>query len=370
MPTASLSRRALNRATLARQLLLAREKLTPTLAIERLAGMQAQLARPPYIGLWSRLVGFERGQLTRPLEQRQIVRATMMRGTLHLTSARDYLELRATLQPMLTAAMRSALRGRDQGIDVDRLVAAARASFEQGPRTFEQLRAELVRRFPKLNERAMGYTVRMQLPLVQVPTGGDWGFPGTAEFADAEAWLGKPVRRKDATPALVLRYLAAFGPATASDAQTWSGLGGFLEVLDALRPRLVAFRDERDRELFDLPRAPRPGEKVAAPIRFLPEFDNLILAHADRTRIVADEHRRKISTSNLRILPVFLVDGFAAGTWAIERKKQVATLVAEPFEPLPKRVCEELSAEGGRLARFVEPDADSHDVRVGGRARG
>jgi hypothetical protein len=287
MPTTTLNARALNRATLARQMLLARERATPVRAIERLAGLQAQLPRPPYVGLWSRLAGFERDQLTRALARRQVVRATLMRGTLHLASARDYVALRATLQPMLTAGMNSILKRRNQGIDVAALVDAAQACFKQGPCTFERLRAELAKRFPKLDERAMGYTVRMQLPLVQVPSGGEWGFPAAAEFADAEAWLAKPIVKREA-----------------------------------------------------------------------------MLAHADRTRIVADEHRRRIATPNLRILPVFLADGTVAGTWETETKQRVATLTAEPFESLSKRVRDEIVAEGGWLLRFIEPEADTHRVRI------
>ncbi len=339
-----LTRRQLSRATLARQILLAREKVGALEAVERLAGMQAQLARPPYIGLWSRIEGFRREELTRLLAQRKIVRATLMRGTIHLMSARDYLKSRPGLQPMLIQV----LGNRAPGIDVKAVTAAARRFFDQEPRTFDELRAFLHQRFPEPDARAMAYTVRMHLPLVQVPTEAEWGFPGSADFAPAESWLGKRIASEGPVKHLVLRYLAAFGPASPQDAQNWSGLR-LREAFESLRPKLRAFRDERGRELFDLPGAPRPPEETPAPVRFLPEFDSLLLGHADRTRVVADEHRRAIFTPNLFNPPVFLVDGFAAGTWKFERGK----VALKPFAPLPKRVRAELDEEAAALSKFV-----------------
>lgn len=367
-----LTLRALNRATLARQMLLAREKTSALRAIERLAGLQAQLARPPYIGLWSRLEGFQREELTGLVQRREVVRATLMRGTLHLMSAKDYVQLRAALQPMLSRAMRSILGERSKGLDLERLLATARTYLEKEPLTFNQLRPLLMKLNPGGDERAMGLAVRMELPLVQVPTDTKWGYPGTAGFTVAESWLGEPLGTEAKPHALVLRYLAAFGPASVSDVQAWSGLAGLRDVLEELRPKLRVFRDERGRELFDLPKAPRPPEDTPAPVRFLPEFDNLFLAHDDRTRIVADEHRPALTLSNLRILPAFLVDGFAAGTWEIERKKGVAALVVQPFAALSKTVREELAEEGDKLVRFVESDASTFELRFpkGRTARG
>jgi hypothetical protein len=363
MSVTTLTRRELNRATLARQLLLEREKAPVLHAIERLVGLQAQLARPPFIGLWSRLEGFQREELTRLLLRREVVRAPLMRCTLHLMSARDYLTLRAALQPVLGQAMRSALRERAKGLDIQGLVATTRTFFGEEPRTFEELRAFLLERYPKGDERAMGYAVRTHLPLVQVPTEAEWGFPGTADFAVAESWLGAPLEADEKPHPLVLRYLAAFGPATVNDVQTWSGLTGLRDVLEELRPKLRTFQDERGRELFDLPKAPRPPADTPAPVRFIPEYDNLVLAHEDRTRLVADAHRSSIFKSNLRILPTFLVEGFVAGTWKVERKKASATLLLEPFEALSKRAREELAEEGDGLIRFVEGDARTFEVR-------
>jgi hypothetical protein len=358
-----LTSRALNRATLARQMFLAREKTTALDAIERLAGMQAQIPRPPFVGLWSRLSTFRREQLTDLAHQRKIVRATMMRATLHIVSTRDYRAWRATVQPMLSAAMLGVLRGRAEGLDLEALGLAARACLDERPRTFEEIRGVLRAQWPKADERAMGYAVRTHLPLVQVPTDAPWGWPAAACFAVAETWMGKPVAAKADPAALVLRYLAAFGPASPADAQTWSGLRGLKATFEALRPKLRVFQDEKGRELFDLPKAPRPSEDTKAPVRFLPEYDNLLLGHADRSRIIDDEHRKKVVTANLRVLATYLVDGRVAGTWRIERTKKSASLVLEPFTALSRKIREELIEEGTALLRFAEADASTFAVR-------
>ncbi|MEA2559901.1 MAG: hypothetical protein QOH06_1405 [Acidobacteriota bacterium] len=361
----TLTTRQLNRATLARQMLLSREPIAATAAVERLVGLQAQLARPPFVGLWTRLESFQRDDLVQPLRKRQIIRATAMRGTLHLMSAADYVALRGALQPMLTKGMQAILRERAQDLGMDALQAEARAFFGGKPATFDALRNHLKAKNPTADERAMAYAIRMHLPLVQVPTDDAWGFPAAADFALADDWLGKKVPTEEA-PAhtLVRRYLAAFGPATPRDAQVWSGLQSLRGAFEELRPELVTFRDERKRELFDLPEAPRPDEETPAPVRFLPEFDNLVLAHDDRTRVIADEHRPKVTLKNLQVRATFLADGFVAGTWKVERKKKAATLVLEPFGKLAKKTLVELEREGEALLRFVEEDAPETSVRV------
>ena len=361
--TETLTRRQLNRATLARQLLLERHPISAVEAVERLCGLQAQEAKPPYIGLWTRLEAFRGEELSEALRAREVVRATLMRATLHLMSARDYAALRASLAPALTQAM-GVLGARADGLEVEKVLPAARDLLEEQPRTFNELRALLAEAFPRVNDRALGYSVRLQLPLVMVPTESRWGFPSVADFALANAWLGEPLATDDSPEPLVLRYLASFGPATAADAQTWSGLKGIKPVLERLRPQLRVFRDERGRELFDLPAAPRPDDDVPAPPRFLPEFDNLVLSHADRTRVLADEHRGAVVTKNLRVRATFLWDGFVAGTWAAERKKAMATLLLTPFEALSKTAVKALAIEGEALLRFLEEDATSFDVRL------
>ena len=358
----SISERALNRATLARQMLLRREKATPVAVVERLAGMQAQLARPPFVGVWSRIRPFEAADLVKAIERRDIVRGTLMRGTLHLVSRKDYFVFRAVMQPALTAGMQAILRERADSLDIVALVKAARAYFGAEPRTFAELRGHLMELFPKVDERAMGYAVRMHLPLVQTPQAGSpWAYPSSSDFAVAESWLGTTLKKADAAT-MAWRYLAAFGPARADDLKTWSGLANAREVLEALRPQLTTFSDERGRELFDLPKAPRPNEDEPAPVRFLPEFDNLLLAYADRTRFIAKEHRPHIASRNLFVPATFLVDGAIAGTWRVERKRKSATLELKPFVALTKAVRRELAEEGDSLLRFMEPDAETFAV--------
>lgn len=359
-----MSRAALNRALLARQMLLARETATPATAVSRLVGLQAQLARPPFVGLWSRLQGFERDHLISAVQQRAIVRATLMRSTLHLWTAQDYRQLRGTVQPALTRAMRSTLGKRVAGVDIDDLLEVGRRFFAAGPRPFKALRQALEERFPTGDVRALAYTVRTHLPLVQVPTAAPWAYPGAADFALAEDWLGGPVDLSAPDPrALALRYLAAFGPATPADFQSWSGLTATREVLDGLRPDLVLLQDTRGRVLFDLPGAPRPPGDTPAPARFVAAFDNLVLGHADRERIVSEQHRPRMCTKNLQVPPTILVDGFVAGTWRAERVRRVGTVVVQPFAPLDPAARRGLAEEGEALARFVEPKARSWSVR-------
>ena len=360
-----VSARALGRATLARQMLLAREKHDVVDAVERLGGLQAQLPRPPFVALWARLDGFTRDRLHDAVRARTVVRATMMRGTLHLVSARDFVRFRAALQPMLSASMAAVLRERFMAEFLTPVTAAARALLAAQPRTFEALRAELSRAFPGIDERALGYAVRMHVPLVQVPDEAmEWGWDIGPAFALADAWLGTPVPTFDdgALAALVRRYLGAFGPATPADMQCWSGLKGLRTTFDAMRDELVTLRDARGRELFDLPDAPRPDEDVDAPPRLLPEFDSLVLSFDDRTRVIADAHRPIVVSKNLQVAATFLVDGVVAGTWKVTRARGVATLVATPFAAVRTRDRRTLEREGEALLRFVDPDARGHAV--------
>lgn len=361
--TAVVNQRALNRALLARQLLLAREQLTPIEAIERLAGLQAQVPRPPFVGLWTRLADFDRAQLTSRLHDRSIVRATMMRGTIHLMSAADYLAFRPVLHAALVSVPESMFRRQLAGHDLATIVATGREFFER-PNTFDALRKNFAERRPELDARAPAYLVRMHVPLVQKPTEDAWGYPASADFALADDWLGAPVSIAPAAPhELVRRYLAAFGPATPADAQAWSGLGALRSVFEDLRPGLVTMRDERKRELFDIPGAPRPGADAPAPVRFLPEYDNILLGHKDRSRIIDDAHRSIISTANLQIRATFLVDGRVAGTWRVEKARKSATLVLEPFGKTTKKTRAALEDEGEELLRFIEPGAASLQIR-------
>jgi Winged helix DNA-binding domain len=363
-PAATISTRALNRAFLARQMLLERHRTTALDAIGRLVGMQAQVARPPFVGLWTRLANFTRAELTAALHDRRVVRVTAMRGTLHVMTSADYIALRGAMQPMLTKGTLAILRDRAAALDMELLDAEGRKFFAKSPATFDALRDHLKAKFPKRDERAMAYAIRTHVPLVQVPTDAPWAFPAAADFTLADGWLSTKVSTAATTAeALVLRYLAAFGPATPGDAQAWSGLAGLREVFESLRPSLVTFRDERKRELFDLPRAPRPDADVDAPVRFIPDFDNLVLSHDDRSRIMADAHRGRVTLKNLQVRATILVDGMVAGTWKSERKRKTAVLVIEPFATVAKRARTSLEEEGERLLAFLEDDAPERVIR-------
>ena len=362
MPPQSISARGLNRATLARQMLLAREHIKPARAIERLAGMQAQVPRPPFVGLWTRLEAFTREDLLNAIELREVVRGTLMRGTIHLVSTKDYLAFRRTLQPALSEGL-SILKDRVKDVDIPAVVTQGTAFFTRGAGTFAALRDHLKRGAANIDERALAYIIRLHLPLVQTPTAGaPWGYPAAAEFAIAESWIGQPIDAKEDPEALAMRYLAAFGPATANDFRTWSGIRAAREIFEALAPKLVVLRDDRKRELFDLPKAPRPDESTEAPVRFLPEFDNLLLAYTDKSRFVEPPHQSRLTTKNLLLPATFLIDGIVAGTWTVASARQTATLTLAPFGPVGKAVRKALEEEGDRLVRFVEPGARTYDV--------
>ena len=355
--------RVLNRATLARQLLLAREKTTPLKAIERLVAMQAQVARPPFIGLWTRLETFEAIDLAKLFRNKEAVRVTALRATLHVMSARDYLAFRGAFQPMFDKGRQSILGPRLATVDIAALEKRARKFFAK-PAPFDSFRDHLLAEDPKCDARALAYACRLRVPLVQVPTDDPWAFPAAAGFQVADTWLGKPVSAKATPPdELVLRYLAAFGPATPADAQAWSGLQGLKEVFERLRPKLVTIQVGK-REYFDLPKASRPDPGVEAPVRFLPDFDNLLLGHQDRSRIVADAHRPKVVSKNLLVAATFLVDGFVAGTWKAAATKKQATLQLTPFGKLDGAARASLEAEGERLLQFLFPEVPAKTIAV------
>ncbi len=317
-----LGSRALNRATLERQLLLRRSDLPVLATIEHLVGMQAQVPLNPYIGLWSRLERFDPDELGRLLVDREVVRIVAMRGTLHLVTADDCLLLRPLMQPVLDAEL---ARHRDhgpalEGVDLSPVLAHARTFLAERPRTGAELRDEFAARFPDLDAPALAYACRNMLAFVQVPPRGVWGRTGQVTSTTAEAWLGRELVHQPSIDEVVLRYLGAFGPATVADVSSWSRLTGMREVVERLRPRLRAFRDDRGRELFDLPDAPRPDPDTPAPSRFLPEYDNVLLSHADRSRFVRDERQGQPWTAPI-IHGTVLHDGTVAGTWHIERDR-------------------------------------------------
>ncbi|MBX5457663.1 MAG: AlkZ family DNA glycosylase [Thermogemmatispora sp.] len=362
-----LNRRQLNRATLACQWLLERVAVSPLEASEHLIGLQAQLPAPPFIGLWTRLRHFRQRELLDLLQRRKIVRATLMRATLHLVSAADYVRFRPALQPALTRSLQSFFRrGGDPAVQ-SAVLEAARSLLQEGPSTFAALRQRLAERFPELAPAYIAYLVRMQLPLVQVPDQEPWGFSTNPRYADASDWLreeGEPWPPEEGMSLLVRRYLAAFGPASLKDLQTWSGLTGLASLVRSLRADLCLYRDEQGQELFDLPNQPLPPEDLPAPLRFLPEFDNLLLAHADRERILPAAYRRAVLLPPGRVLPTILVDGFVAGTWTVQRQRDRHKLLITPFVSLAAGQRDELVAEGERLLAFLSPEAEAERAEV------
>jgi hypothetical protein len=358
-----LSGRAVNRATLARQLLVERAEVSVAAAVGRLVGMQGQDAKHPYVGLWSRVAGFAEEDLDRAVEAREVVRATLFRGTLHLVTAEDYLRFRTTVAPVLEAGLRM-LKERAEGMEPAKVVAAAERILAKEPLTFTEVRDALQAEFPEVNERALGFCTRMLVPLVVYPTGVRWGWPANARFTPAEDWIGKKLHQKEEQGELVIRYLQAFGPATPADFQTWSGLSKAKPVFDSLD--LEQFTDEDGKTLYDVPDAPRPDPGTTVPVRFLPEFDNLLLAHAKRQRIIADEHRPAVFTKNLRIKATYTVDGLVAGLWTAAKKRDVATLTLTPFGRLLKKDLAALEREGTALLGFLEPAAKTYEVVTAG----
>jgi hypothetical protein len=370
MPTDVLNQRALNRALLARQMLLEPAPLPegPGRAdaviamVEHLAGLQAQAPFPPYYGLWSRLAGFQPGDLADLLVGRQVVRIALMRSTIHLVSARDCLTFRPLIQPVLDRSLPAIFGKQFAGLDTAALAGAGRALVDAEPRTFGELSGLLTPDWPGHPPNALAQGVRTLVPLVQIPPRAVWGTAGQSRHTSAEAWLGSPLDPSPSLEAFVTRYLAAFGPATVADVQAWSGLTRLAEVVDRLRPGLRTFRDERGKELFDLPDAPRPAAGTPAPVRLVAEFDNLVLSHADRGRVISPAHRQRLNTRNGIFPGTVLVDGFVAGMWRITRSRGAATLTLEVFVPVSPADRDAIAAEAKRLLGFAAAGVD-HEIR-------
>lgn len=357
-----LTRRALNRALLARQWLDQRRQASVPAAVRHLAGMQAQQAAPPFTGLWTRVENFQTESLRQAIFDKELVRATAMRATLHLLTAADYLEFHSALAPMLQQAFQSQLGKHASSIPMDLALTAARRAFSKDSLTFHELRDAMKEQFPDCNERVIGYGVKTHLELVTVPGDSPYAFQPNSPYTLAQKWLGKPPRKSDATTGLVERYLAAFGPATPADFQAWSGMRGAAAHFATLRAKLSVFQDENGRELFDLPDAPRPGEDTPVPVRFLPEFDNVVLAHKDRSRIIDDEYRSRIVSKNLLVAATFLVDGFVSGVWSVKATKSKAVLSITAFNKLRAQDKKSLTEEGHNLLAFLHPDSPARSI--------
>jgi len=368
-PTGSepvLGRRALNRALLERQLLLRRVPLPVTDAIEHLVGVQAQAPRAPYVALWSRLEGFEATQLESLIEDRRAVRAAaMLRTTIHLVTAADALAMRPILQGVAERGFLSGSPfGRNlAGMPIDEVLSAGHALVAERPRSTAELSRLLHERWPERDAMSLAMAFRYLVPLVQVPPRGLWSRSGGPTFATTEAFLGRPLATETAPDALVVRYLAAFGPASIADIAAWSWLTNLRPVVERLLPTLRTFRDEGGRELFDVANDPLPDPDTPAPPRFLPEYDNVLLSHKDRARITERDRKVPWPAGDGGRMGTFLVDGFTAGTWRIRPEATPVILAIEPWEPLAPAHRAALEGEGVALLGFVAPGR-AFDVRV------
>lgn len=358
----TLDRRALNRALLARQMLLRPARMTALDALERLCGLQAQSPTAPYYALWTRLEAFDSAELEGLLLGREAVRLALMRATLHLVSARDALALRPLLRPVQERGLAGAFGKRLAGVDIDAIAALGRDWTTERPLSFAELGARLAERWPDREPEALAAAVRARVPLVQTPPRGLWGRSGQALHTPLETWSGRPQDAGCTDEALVVRYLSAFGPASVKDMQIWSGLTKLQDAVGRLGSRLVRFRDEQGTELFDLPEASRPDGSIPSRPRFLGEFDQMLLAYADRSRILSETHKRRVFTANGLVRPVFLLDGFVAGKWELRQRGGEALLLVEPFAPLSADDREALGAEGARLLAFAARGC-SHEIR-------
>ncbi|MFD1930117.1 MULTISPECIES: winged helix DNA-binding domain-containing protein [Nonomuraea] len=343
-----LTRRTLNRTALDRQLLLRRAEMSPVEAIRRLVAVQGQEINAPYFGLWSRLASFTQDDLSDLLYGRHVVRGSLLRGTQHLAAADDYLWLRPIMQACLSRSRQAAFGKATGGVDLGELTALAREHLKGRTLTRPQLRDLLAARWPEVEPLALGWSAQALLPLVHTPPNGIWGTGGATPFTLAEEWIGAPLSAELDVETMIVRYLAAFGPASAKDIQMWSGLTRLREVVE--RMPLRRYTDEEGRDLYDLPDAELAPEDASAPVRFLPYFDNLVLAYDDRTRMMADEHRRLVCVGAVTN-PVILVDGFVAGMWWLTK----AGLEIKPFRELPS----EVMAEASRMLAFAgQPEAE------------
>ena len=343
-------------------MLLRREALRPLEAIERIVGLQAQSPPAPYVGLWTRLDKFDPEELSRLILSRRAVRIALMRSTIHLVSARDALAIRPLVQPVIVRATYGGHGRMLAGLEDDVLTKAGRRVLDDGPLTLMEIGTRLKARWPDRDPQSLAMAIRAHVPLVQVPPRGLWQRSGGAKHTSADAWIGRPLSARPNAAKLLLRYLAAFGPASLRDAHAWSGLS-FTEVARRLRPKLRAFKDERGRELFDIPDAPRPDPDEPAPPRFLPEFDNVLLSFDIRSRIVSDPHRPVLFSRNGIIAPTLLVDGFVCGTCVMSRSPNGTVMTIKLFERLAKRDRLMVEEEGYRLLAFTAAGREPFDIR-------
>jgi uncharacterized protein YcaQ len=343
-----LTTRELNRALLARQLLLKRPKQSLTSTLERVAGLQTQYAPSGYVGLWSRLEGFRRPTLTSSLERKRVIQASLMRVTIHMVSGRDYVLFAAGIRGATRKWWLSIQRHALSADEMKKVAALLRKHLEKGPLR----QSELVKIITEAGwPRMAGSGAGLWLDMVRVPPSGTWERRRADLYGLAEDWAGPldSATEEEGLKHLLTRYLQGFGPATLNDAANWAGL-----PVTKLRPvmeraHLRRFRDEQGKQLIDLQRAPLPDPDTTAPVRFLPTWDATLLVHARRTQILPERFRKLVfHTKTPHSVPTFLVDGAVAGTWRYEKGK----VNLSPFEPLPKTTQRELQQEAERLSAF------------------
>ena len=334
---------------------------------EHLVGWQAQTAQSWYVGFWGRIERVQPPEVSAPLERRELVRIALMRSTIHLVTARDCVLLRPLMQPILDRTMQGAFGKHLVGWIEPRSAAAGRRILERQPMPFGELGRALAELWPDRDPASLAQSVRASEALVQVTPRGLWGRSGVAAHTTARAWLGRELDGGGSLDELVLRYLAAYGPASTKDVQQWSGLTRLAQVVRRLRPPLMSFAAQDGRELFDLPDAPRPSADADAPVRYLYDYDNLLLSHADRSRFFVERYARQVFPDNVQPR-IVLIDGAADASWLIQRSKttsDAAVVIVRPFRRLTRQEKDALTAEGVELAQWLEPGARTHDVSIG-----
>ena len=359
-----LTNRQLNRATLARQMLLERSDIGNAEAVRFLGGLQAQQSNDPYIALWSRLSGFRHEDLTALIVNRTLARATTMRGTLHLHTADDLIGFRALVADFLKAMWKSNFLKRFGNEDQKKVLRAGLKLLDaKAPMTAGALGRALQEKFPTAEPLAMSVLLQVNETLVQVPPTRIWGNGSAPMLTRVENWLPPPHTRPLSRIALVRRYLRAFGPASVNDMQIWCRLTKLGAEFEALKDELVTFESEDGRGLYDFPDAPRPDADTPAPVRFLPLYDNVYLGYDNRRRMLAESDAKRVNML-AEFKPALLVDGVISAGWSVESKKGASRLVVEPYHKLRKRDLREIEAEGIPFLKFMQADAKSYDVEI------
>ncbi|WP_112274363.1 winged helix DNA-binding domain-containing protein [Lentzea terrae] len=374
-----LSARELNRALLSRQHLLRRCDEQELDVVSGLVGLHAQIPVGPYMALWSRLRRYDPLRLSRLIESRELVRTALMRSTIHLVTPDDCMTLRPLVQQVLDRDLftNSAHAATVRDLDLDAVVRHGLELLDVQPRTPSELGKAMHERWPDAKPESLAYAVRNLAPLVQIPPRGTWGGAGRTVHASASTWLDRSVDSNPSIERLIRRYLAAFGPASVADVQAWCGLTKLGEVVERMRPELRVYLDSAGKELFDVPEGVVPDSGVAAPPRYLPEFDNVFLSHANRERIIPDglsfaewtrKHGLMMTVRGGVLRGNLLIGGLLQGIWRVDKAGKACTLIVEPFVRVSKKDLDVLEREGNALLGFAFPQGEKFDVQVSAHA--